>query len=300
MGLTIIIAALNEGDEPLKTIKGIYDTAKLDDVEIILFNDGSEEWTELPKKYKGVRVISHEQRMGLPYCRDRGVELAKHENVAFFNARMRFYDDKWLPRMMELLKHNVKTLYCTTSVLEWDGEKPSELPDKIYGADIRFCQSTKNGNNILAPSWKTAKPQDDISEVPCVLGANYFVNKAWYNYILGFKGLCSYGGSEAFLSLKSWMAGGKCEVVSDIEIGNVYRDRKGYSDNIEDFLWNKIYTAFTLLSYKDSNKLLDKIYERNCNPILTIRLIRNLEELHKDRAYYSQIKVLSINNLIIR
>ena len=40
--LTVIMPFLNEGDEPLRTIQSIYETANPDDLEIIAIQDGAD------------------------------------------------------------------------------------------------------------------------------------------------------------------------------------------------------------------------------------------------------------------
>jgi len=306
--ITIIFSALNEGDEPLNTIKSIYETADPKDFKIIVFDDGSFPKLEIPKKYKEVRVVRNNMRIGVAGNFDKGVELARTPFVFLCNARMRFKPG-WIEEGVKWLKKEPETIFCTTSLcLTYDNTDIDKCEIKRYGAEIIFSRKDKKyGIQILEPSWLKEKDKD-VYEVPCVLGANYFITKKWYQHIKGFEGLATYGGMCAYLSLKSWMAGGKCKILKKIEIGNIYRDPKLYKEKLkpnylfieEDKLWNKLFTAFTLLSQGEATELLCKLRPKAHYTLLVNRLQHFAAQIKEYRDYYKSINKINAINFIRR
>ncbi|MDX1315082.1 MAG: glycosyltransferase [Eudoraea sp.] len=331
--LTLVICALNEGDEPKKTIASIYEHTPMDEVDIILFDDGSEEKIELPRKYKDVKLIRHGQRMGIPYCRDNGVELAETKYVGILNARMRFTPG-WYEKVIKHLEAEPKTLFCTTSVVLWDmdakqmREYAKSLPvdsdkqkaedhakrlegmknvdeidedkERKYGADLIGWH--EDSKTLMQVNWR--KPEDkDCYEIPCVLGANYFTTRKWWKHIKGEHGLIDYGSCEEFISLKTWAFGGKVKIIKDVEIGNIYRQFKTYSDNLDHTIWNKLFVAFTLLPWKKAYGYMHKIKQvpKFAKNYQTYRdmLIRRMPYIIERRKEFEKLTVNNVEHLII-
>lgn len=297
--ITIIISALNEGKEVLNTIKSIYETADSELFDIILFNDGSDKWVDIPKKYPH-KLITHTQRKGVQYCRDIGVCLAETNFIVLINAHMRFTLG-WLDKSIAYLEANPKCLLGPTSVVlyskdelknneklletlkgedrekayrHWeelkeklsklgDTEVIDELKERKYGAKI-YLWSEKE-KYLLGPQWITEPQEGNLYEIPEALGAAYFCSKKWYSYIGGLdaldgKGMRYYGNDEELLSLKTWAFGGRVLLMKDVEIGNLYHPFfKRYPDAVEDFVWNKVFILFTMLPWNEAYGWMLKI-----------------------------------------
>ena len=132
--ITIIFSALTEGDEPLNTIKSIYETANPKDFQIIVFDDCSDPKLKIPKEYKEVRVIRNNMRVGIAGNFDKGVELARAPYIFLCNARMRFKPG-WIEEGVKWLKKEPETLFCTTSLcLTYDNDDVNKCEEKRYGA----------------------------------------------------------------------------------------------------------------------------------------------------------------------
>lgn len=308
MKLTIIFSALNEGDQPLKTVESIYKTADPKNFEVIIFDDMSYPLVEIPEKYKEVRVVRNKMRKGIAANLDEGVRMARTPYIFLCNARMRFKPG-WIEIGIENLKKEPKTIFCSTSiVLTYEQDDINKSKTKRYGAEILYSNKDPfYGMQILEPRWMKAKDRD-VYEIPCILGAAYFVTKKWYEHLKGFEGLYTYGGMCAFLSLKSWMAGGKCKLLKKLEIGNIYLDQKLYKEKLkprfaflaEHKFYNKLYTAFTLLSVGEGNELLYKLRAKRCYKLLVLMLMSNQKEIKRYKKYFKSIKKREINDLIIK
>jgi len=87
--ITFIVPAYNEEKNLTATINSIYSITrhtKVDDFEILIFNDHSSDQTpkiadELAKKHSRVKAIHNETNKGLGYNYKKGVELASKEYV---------------------------------------------------------------------------------------------------------------------------------------------------------------------------------------------------------------------------
>lgn len=306
--ITLIFTALNEGREVVNTLKSLYETANPDLFDVIVINDGTFKsdysigWVNIPKKYKHT-LINHEFRQGIHASRSEGASLAQTKYIAFFNSRMRF-EAGWLDKVLwELDSDNGKTIFCTTSkVLNEKGEHIKEPNNGyLYGAEILLHEDAPkdhiHNHRILYPKWIYEKKQGTY-EIPCVLGAMYFMTKKWFNYIGGLEGLSSYGSDEEFLSLKTWCFGGKCKIISDIAIGNIYRKVKTYVDNLEDFLFNRIYMALVLLDEKDYKKIVNWYSDNQYFSLMMLRIAMNFNYISGIKAKYSRMIVNNVNNYL--
>lgn len=262
--LTVIMPHLNEGDEPLKTVASLYASCSPDEVSVIAIQDGpmnqpSPDFSRFP----GVQSLVNNCRIGVDACRDKGVQLARTPYILIIDAHMRFTQDDWLQRLLAALRDNPRTLFCTRCLsLGWKDEKQPDgstvpvwhdmdAPTAEYrGATILvsndfsdpiFLQrdgKPKVGMEVLEPKWLPREHTDIV--IPCVLGANYACSAQWWRYIRGVNGLMGWGSSEPFMSLKTWMAGGRCELLDDISIGHVFRDNAPYGTPVWCIIYNKL------------------------------------------------------------
>ena len=308
--ITLIFTALNENNEVINTLKSLYETANHELFDVIVINDGtfktqvSKGWYDIPKKYP-CKIVHHNTRQGIHVSRSEGASLAQTKYIAFFNARMRF-EAGWLDKVLaELNQDNGKTIFCTTSkVLDEKGKHATKINNGyLYGAELVFHKDQPENKTskhfILYPSWLYEK-KEGTYEIPCVLGAMYFMTKKWFNYIGGLEGLTSYGSDEEFLSLKTWVFGGKVKIISDVVISNIYRKIKSYTDNIENYLFNRLFMALVLLDETDFKKVLNYYSESEYFTLMTLRIALNFDYLSGLKAKYNKLKINNYNNYLKR
>jgi len=304
--LSIVMAFRNEGSEPEMTIKSILETCANSRIEIVAINDysnGEKDFSQYPQ----VRYIYNKERLGVTVCRDFGVDEVKSENVLIIDAHMRFRKDNWVERGIEAIEKNPESIFCTKSVDIGSGHfdlKQSVLPINhglpyYVGCGLQLFLTQKEKpwkpghyRNIIESKW--AEERDgNIYQIPCLMGSNYFFKKAWYQKLHGFRGLKTWGNSEPFLSLKSWLAGGDVKIIKDIEIGHLYRKKNPNPVPSEHIIYNKAVTAeilFTpefareLIHFLDGNPQLDKVKEL---------LKANAEEIEAERNYFKIVAKLS-------
>lgn len=284
---------LNEYEEPVRTVESIYNTCNPDHIDIIAIDDGSTEHFTDFRTFPNVNVIRNPERTGVAACRQQGAELVQTPNMMIIDGHMRFKNDNWLERITSVLEEEPKTILCTTCVaLSEDQMDIQKATTKYYGADILLEDASQTDSiiagQILEPKWATEKPGNEY-DIACILGANYAGRTDWINKLWGFKGLQKWGGDEVFLSLKNWMAGGKCKLIKDIEIGHKFRNNAPYTTLIHNMYYNKMWICHTILPNDLSNYLLSKLPHGNDNYNALIEISSNWKLITETRKYYESI-----------
>lgn len=295
--LTIVMPFLNEGEEPLNTIKSIYATCEKEAVQIIAIDDCSTSTCTDFSEFPEVTVIRNAQRRGSGAAKHQGVLLAQTKHVLIIDGHMRFRNDGWLERITEALRREPTTLFCTTSVrLSKEDMQITEDKRRYFGANLVLVdqdnQHSTSAQQIIEPKWADEKPERDY-EIQCILGANYAVNRDWFLKLRGFDGLQKWGTEEAFLSIKSWMAGGKCKILKDIEIGHMYREEAPYITPSSHLFFNKIWMCECLFSTKLSKYLRARFPATVERRVAYLDLNNRAQLLNEARSYYASIRVRS-------
>jgi len=294
--LSIIIPYLNEDDYIVKTIESINQTSDKNMVDIIAIDDFSKKHTDL-SKFSNVKSIRNPKRIGVDACRQMGVELSNHPYCLILDAHMFFKNDDWANKIIQYINNNPKTLFCTVCLgLGYGTLDVNKHMGKYFAADFQWTTDAEKDRpcrNIIEPRW--AAPKDFMEyNVSCILGANYFFSKEWFMYIRGLCGLMSWGTSEPFLSIKSYLAGGDCKITKNIEIGHVFRDNAPYSTSVSDLIYNKIFFCKTLLPDDLSNKLIGFLVKDNNYHEAAKRIEKNMDIILENKRYYQSIFKYSI------
>src|SRR5690242_3470837 len=110
MNITLVIPALNEADYLGACLDSAIRNAQGQIKEIIVVDNGSTDRTsEVDASRRGVRVI-YEPRPGLGFARQRGLDEAKNEFIAYIDADTRL-PEHWL-RMAERLYESYPDTVC--------------------------------------------------------------------------------------------------------------------------------------------------------------------------------------------
>jgi glycosyltransferase involved in cell wall biosynthesis len=298
--LSIIMPFLNEKEEPKLTIESILETSDDIDFEIIVIDDNSDINCEIPK-YNKIKSIKNKERIGVDGSRQLGVELANSNNIFIIDAHMRF-NKGWMSKIIENINNESETIFCTTCVgLGYGNMDLTKANSKYRGATfvISNCK-----NEILEPKWKN-NFNNGFYEIPCILGANYGMSKEWFNHIHGLSGLKMWGSSELFLSLKTWLAGGKCKIDTDIEIGHKFRDNAPYSTHVWNLTYNKILLCKLLFPKCLEEKVVSKMPKTLAYKEAMRQISNNKEFIKAEKEYlnkifkkdiYDILEYLNINN----
>ncbi len=114
MKISVVIPVYNAADTVERAIDSVlHQTVPV--AEIILIDDGSTDRTaQTVQKYGSAIRYFHYENAGLPVARNRGIDQAQSEWIAFLDA-----DDEWLPHCVEshaklhALNPGIKWSYCS-------------------------------------------------------------------------------------------------------------------------------------------------------------------------------------------
>lgn len=253
--LSIIIPTLNESNWILDKMIESIKLCSPQDIEIIVVDDCSE--IEPNFKYKK-DVIFHRNtiRMGAAQSKHIGVCLSSNKYIFLTDSHVLF-DDLYYDNVVNSIHDNPNTLYCGVCLgLSHNNFDMKKYNGAYYGARL-FLYDEKD-NEILDGKW-VKKEKEEIYDISCVMGANYFMNKDWFFKIRGYGDLKAWGSEEPCLSMKTWLAGGNVRINTKVKTGHLFRDKAPYTTQVRDILYNKIRLAKTILPVELCDKLLSKI-----------------------------------------
>jgi glycosyltransferase involved in cell wall biosynthesis len=224
--VSIIIPYYNDIETLEGTIKSLYDTIDIKSFEVIVVCDGGKFklGNGLPKN---MQHIEHPFNLGVGAAFDTGVRVARSDNLILMGADIRFQDNGWGTRMMDVVKKHEKAIVCT----ECQSHTTSR---KEYGADIIFKVSqenlTKNHPRFSVPNYRAVlegkwrpKTGRGVYQIPSLMGAFYGVKKDWYDYIRGCELHYKWGVLEPLMSLKTWLLGGEVLIDTDNVTEHIWR-----------------------------------------------------------------------------
>lgn len=266
MRLSIIITCLNDYTELLATIKSINETSTTAP-EIIVVDDAS----SVPVDHNGlganVRLIRNEDRCGVGPSRHIGALAATCPWLLIIDSHMRF-----VPGWQELFEDRVvdvepRTLYCCTCLgLDRENMDPLKPKSKYYGATLNIAGRdpyNPSQTQVLEAVWLKKEPEDD-ADIPCVMGACYFIRREWFLKLGALRYLRSWGMDEVMLSLKCWLAGGRVRLIKSFGIGHRFllttsKERQMYTVRQGHPTYNKLFAIKTLLSDSLGQQLINTL-----------------------------------------
>ena len=140
---TVVIPLYNKAATIERAIKSVLNQT-VQDFEIVVVNDGStDKGLEIVSKINDPRIrLIAQENQGVSAARNRGIEEAKHELIAFLDA-----DDEWLPEFLETISelvkaHNDCDVFATGYFQQFGNKKirvlPIKMPDGFHGKIDNF------------------------------------------------------------------------------------------------------------------------------------------------------------------
>ena len=289
--LSIVIPHLNEGGLLKETLSSIYKTADSKMLEIITIDDNSTVSYDISQFTDVIKIIN-KTRIGVDACRSLGVASSSSNYCLLLDGHMKFRNDDWAKKMIAYIDNYPKTIWCTTCLgLGYGTTEIEDHKGKYFGADLKlFTPKEKDRpcRQVVEGVWSSEKKGDEY-EISCLMGANYFFNKDWFNYIRALSGLMSWGSSEPAVSIKSYLSSGDCRITKKIEIGHFFRDNSPFSTSISHLVYNKLLLLKTIFPEELESKLMKHI-PNDINLINALKMIEeNKDFVQKEKNYYKSI-----------
>lgn len=248
--LTVVIGSHSDPELPA-TVQSIRETAG-DLADIVIVDDCSSK----PVHIVGAKVRRTQRRIGVGPARTLGAMLSETPWLLFVDAHMRFTPG-WYQAASEVFSVNPATLWCGTCVgLNKDNMDVNKPSGVYYGATFNLCgpdHKHRHLKQVFEVVW--AKPPEHLHfgqhgwEIPACMGASYLMNREWFLKLQPLRHLRCWGGDEAMLSIKTWLAGGEVRLLRDMRIGHKFRNdtRPPFRILPAEVLYNKLFAIHTLL-----------------------------------------------------
>lgn len=208
--VAVIIPAFNRRELLCRAIDSVIAQTRPAD-EIIVVDDGSEDGTQeaIKERYPNVSYLFHDNR-GVSYSRNRGVQAANSEWIAFLDS-----DDIWLPKKLEMqiasFQNNPEYQLCHTEEI-WIRNNVRVNPmnkHKKRGGDIyldclKLCVISPSSVMLSKELFMQAGGFDE--SLPACEDYDLWLRICAHNEVLFLETplLTKYGGHEDQLSKKYW------------------------------------------------------------------------------------------------
>jgi glycosyltransferase involved in cell wall biosynthesis len=260
--LTVIITTCNDSPECIRTVESLRATAP--PLPIVIVDDDSSRSRFAPLLEPLVEIVKMEHRAGVGPARTVGVMRARTPRILITDSHMRFTPG-WYERAMTAMDTlGDNALACAVCLaLDVANMNPAKARARYYGATINFHGPDKNLSHsrvmqTLEPVWQDEQPGDGASyEIPCVLGAAYFMARERFLHLQPLRFLRGWGVDELMLSLKNWLAGGSVHLLRNVAIGHKFRNGAAppFPNPLWHSLYNKLFLTRTLLPEQRRNVL---------------------------------------------
>lgn len=272
--LSCVIPCLDDPDIA-STVRSLRETAP--EVEIVVVNDSSGNWPTL----EGCKVVHNRHRCGSGPSRHIGAIYATGEWLLHTDSHMRF-EKGWYEAFVDRVKFgaNKPSSYWTGVPIFEDAKPNTVLCGTMIALERDLSQHGEYSGatlNLVGPdpgkpevqqvfqaNWKKHANGEEIG---MLMGACSFVSRDWYLSLSPHRHLRSYGFEEESMSLKTWLSGGRIEMLSGVRVGHIFRgkDDRGreipqpYEVPAASLLYNKLFLMWTMLPFDLVERLLPKV-----------------------------------------
>ena len=233
------------------------------------------------KKYNAI-YFYNKKRKGVAASRDFGISKIQTPYFMLLDGHMRFYQNDWVEIILDAINKDERAIYCCRC----KNINISKGENIGHAAYLRLFNNEIK--DVLTLDWikeEYALPDTSIIDVPCVLGASYIASKNYWEYLKGLEGLKYYSCDEQYISLKTWMEGGRCRLIKQVDIGHLFRKKAPYEINQFEFFYNKLLIIETLLPEALQKKLI-----RSMKAINYIEYMRAKNEMDIRKAQINSMK----------
>jgi glycosyltransferase involved in cell wall biosynthesis len=192
--ISVVITAYNEGRELQRTLASVRrNTRGL--AEVIVVDDGSQDGSCHVLETDGVRVIRHEQRVGVACSRDEGSRSATGDVLCYLDGHQRV-SRGCLDRCARVAVER-RSIVCPDirdyGLLNW----------RLHGADFQLCP--KQG--YFSGRWRQCFSLPGVKQVTGLRAPPYLIPRSLYSDVSWSRSLRGWGASEASMVVKSFFMG---------------------------------------------------------------------------------------------
>ncbi|XP_047102567.1 polypeptide N-acetylgalactosaminyltransferase 16-like isoform X1 [Schistocerca piceifrons] len=229
---SVVISFHNEARSALlRTVVSIINRTPAELLEEILlvddFSDNEEDGTLLEAIPK-VRVIRNTVREGLIRSRNIGASEARGNYLVFLDSHCEV-NTGWLEPLLNRLSQN--PLLVASPVIDVINQDTFEYHSSSSQLKGGFDWSLHFKWLPLSNEEKESKkdPSEPFTS-PTIAGGLFLISKDWFHQLGAFDpGLEIWGAESLEISLKTWLCGGRLEIIPCSRVGHVFRKKHPYS-----------------------------------------------------------------------
>jgi glycosyltransferase involved in cell wall biosynthesis len=192
--ISVIITSHNEGQELERTVRSVIDNTRCL-AEIIVVDDGSTDESCQAVPDNSVRIIRHEQRVGVARSRDEGSRAAQGDVLCYLDAHQRVRP--------QCLDRCARLALESQAIVAPDIRNFGLLKWRLYGVD--FCLHPQRGH--FTGRWRTWRWRRCVSAATALRAPPYLVPRSLYPQIAWSPALRGWGASEASVGVKAFFSG---------------------------------------------------------------------------------------------
>jgi len=215
--ISVVLPCASEGEYAVKTVQSFCDRTPLDALqEIIVVDDGTVPPLEnilkaIDKQRCRLRILRHEDTLGLMIAKQTGGDAALGEFIGFFDCHVA-PNRGWHEELIKLLQASPRRLVVPTitdlSLETWDEKEHSAVNSKCYidwNAEFMWFE-------------------DESDYIPVVSGGLVATSRDWWYMSGGFdKKMRGWGGENIDQSLRAWLCGGDIVRAKTSRIAHMWR-----------------------------------------------------------------------------
>ncbi|PMP88654.1 MAG: hypothetical protein C0172_02180, partial [Caldisphaera sp.] len=194
--VSIVIPVFNKFDYTYKCLKAIYEHTNLDDIEIIIADDASEDYTRNIEDYiKGIKVVRNQKSLGFLRNCNNASKHANGEFICFLNNDTQVQEN-WLKYMIDIFE-NEKDVGIVCSKIVFPDGTLQEAGSIIWsdGSTLGYGR----GDDPDKPEYNYVRDVDYGS------GVSLLIRKALFEEVGGFDDIYApayYEDADLCLSIR--------------------------------------------------------------------------------------------------
>lgn len=254
MLVSVIIPVYNAAKTLLRCVESVVVSIEriTQDYEIICINDGSTDNSfdickEIAKKNERIVVI-HQENAGAASARNKGLELAKGEYIAFNDS-----DDEWMENHFEVLLSILsqhRCIDCVSSSHETEFQSTcfiKKIDDNLYKTTLK----SQLLRNYFSPQTTILRRSIIDSGVRFVPGMRYAEEGFFFNWIAKDFNACFFNKklSQSILHKQRFGDGGLSGNLKEMEQGELYNIKYAYDQFGISLFYYVICKSFSILKY---------------------------------------------------
>lgn len=268
--ISIIIPVKNEGKNLKKTLQSLFSVQTNYSFEIIIIDDGSEDYSidiiSLYLRRENVKLY-RTNGIGPANARNLGAKYASGSFLIFCDAHLLF-DNWWIDHLVDPLRMDLTDVIAPAIA---DMEKPNRIG---YGQTL----DTK-----FKVVWN--KKQKELFESAIIPGGCFAIPKKIFELVGGFEsGFHSWGHEDVELSIKLWLYGFRCSILPSTTVQHLFRYVHPYKVKMLDVRYNLLRMAY--LHFNDARIKKIKGLLRDSNKVNSLEEQLFMEGIDEQRREY--------------